>query len=253
MVSVPTWIGAYNKALASGADEQEAIYAGDKAVRVSQGSGAPKDMAAITRGTGQWGKALTLMTMFYTFFSAQYQRQRTLYRDMTGEDVRRPRDMPRLMARAWWLIVVPPLLTEVLKAGLGGGQPPEDDEWWAQWILRKMISNAIGPIPLARDMFEPAWIAARGGQAFNPQISPVNRALSTWVNSARDVGDIARGEETTKATQNMLESVGYATGLVPGQIASAVQFLVDVGNGDADPDGFGDWVEGLSTGKLAEE
>ncbi|MCL5460344.1 hypothetical protein M3M33_17030, partial [Loigolactobacillus coryniformis] len=78
---------------------------------------------------GKWGEALKLMTMFYTYFSAMYQRERTLYRDVTGEDVRRPRDMPRLMARAWWLIVVPPLLTEVLKAGLGGGQPPEDDEW----------------------------------------------------------------------------------------------------------------------------
>lgn len=252
-VVVPTWLGAYNKALSEGMDDQDAVYAADKAVRVSQGAGAPKDMAAITRGTGKWGEALKLMTMFYSYFSAMYQRERTLGRDVLGSDQRRPRNVPRLAARAFWLLIVPPLLTEVLKAGLGGGDAPDDDEWWTQWVLRKLLANSIGPIPMARDVFEPAWNAARGGQAFTPAFSPVNRALSSFVDSARDVGKIARGDETTKATKHILETAGYATGLIPGQVASAAQFLVDVGDGDADPQGFADWVQGLSTGKIKED
>lgn len=71
VVSVPTWLAGYNKALAEGMTEEEAAYAGDKAVRVSQGAGAPKDLAAIQRGTGKWGEALKLFTMFYSYFSAQ--------------------------------------------------------------------------------------------------------------------------------------------------------------------------------------
>ena len=113
-----------------------------------------------------------------------------------------------------------------------------------------MVSNALGPIPLARDIFEPAWNKARGGQTFNPTFTPIQRVYDSVVNVSGDFGDIARGDETTKATKHILETVGYATGLVPGQVASATQFLVDVGAGDADPEGLADWIEGLSKGKI---
>lgn len=249
LVSVGTWMGAYNKAIHEGMDEADARYSADKAVRQSQGSGAPKDMAAIQRGTGKYGEALKLMTMFYTFFSAQYQRERTLVRDAMGADTRKARNVPRLAARAFWMLVLPPLLVEVVKMALAGGGP-DDDEWWAQWTMRKLLANAIGPIPMARDFFEPAWNIAVGNRAFNPSISPVQRALETATKTVGDVGKMARGEETKQATRNIMETVGYATGLVPGQLAQATQFLVDVGSGDADPKGFADWVEGLSSGKL---
>jgi len=251
-VSLPTWIGAYNQALSEGMSEQDAAYAGDKAVRQSQGSGGPKDLAAISRGTGKHGEALKLLTMFYSYFSAQYQRQRTLARDAMGVDARRPRNLPRLAARAWWLIVLPPLLVEVLKMPLGSGGP-DDDEWWAQWALRKMLANSVGAIPLARDLFEPSWNAVVEGKVYNPSISPVQRAYDSVINSAKDAGKIAHGQETKRATRDTLETMGYATGLVPGQVAAAAQFLVDVGSGDADPQGFGDWLEGLSSGRLKDK
>ena len=79
------------------------------------------------------------------------------------------------------------------------------------------------------------------------------RALETFVNSAGDLGKIVRGEETKHATKDVLETAGYFTGLVPGQVASATQFLVDVGNGDTTPQDFGDWLEGLSTGRIDEK
>lgn len=73
-------------------DEQASIYAADKSVRLSQGSGSPKDLAAVVRGTGQWDQALKLMTQFYSYMSAFYQRQRTLERDIAG--VRKLNDLP---------------------------------------------------------------------------------------------------------------------------------------------------------------
>lgn len=248
-VVVPTWIGAYNKALSEGMTETDAAYSADKAVRASQGAGAPKDLAAIQRGTGKWGEALKLFTMFYSYFSAYYQRQRTLARDVRGVDTRRPRNVPRLAARAFWLLIVPPLLTEILKAPLGAGGP-DDDEAWLQWISRKLIANALGPIPLARDVFEPAWNKAIKGKFYSPSISPLQRAYDSITNTAGDAGKIWRGEDTKRATRDVLETAGYVTGLVPGQVAAATQFLVDVSEGDADPQTFGDWLEGLSSGKI---
>jgi hypothetical protein len=250
VVSVPTWMAGYDNAIKAGMAETDAVYAADKAVRQSQGAGGPKDLAAIQRGTGKHGEALKLMTMFYSYFSAQYQRQRTIARDAFGEDTRKPRNMPRLAARAFFLIVLPTLLTEVLRGAVGASAGPDDDEWWSQWLARKLLANSLGPIPLVRDVFEPAWNKARGKGFAGTSITPVQRALESFVGSAGDIGKLARGEETKHATKDVLETAGYMTGLVPGQVASATQFLVDVGSGDADPQNFGDWLEGLSTGKI---
>jgi len=250
LVSVPTWMAAYESALVSGMDEQDARYAGDKAVRKSQGAGGPKDLAAIQRGTGKWGEALKLFTMFYSYFSAQYQRERTLARDIGGADVRRSRSAPQLAARAFFLLVLPPMLVEVLRTAVGAKGGPDDEEWWAQWTMRKLLANALGPIPVVRDLFEPTWNAVAGNKVFNPSLSPLQRAMDSVVKVGRDVGKMVEGEETKQATRDVLELTGYATGLVPGQLAASTQFLVDVGNGDVDPQGFSDWLEGLSTGKL---
>lgn len=66
-------------------------------------------------------------------------------------------------------------------------------------------------------------------------------------------GNLIEGDETTRATRNALEATGYATGLVPGQVATAAQFLVDVGYGEQDPETVAEWWEGLTKGKVSEK
>ncbi|RSY83109.1 acetyltransferase [Sphingomonas koreensis] len=249
VVSIPTWLGGYNKAIAGGAEEIDAVYAADKAVRSSQGASGAKDLAAVARGDGKWGEALKFFTMFYSYLSAFHQRQRSLGRDIAsavrGRDYRAT---PRLVARAWWLIVVPPVLAELL-----AGRGPAEDEDWGWWSFRKMLFQMLGPIPLVRDIGEPVWAKATGQPSFGYSISPLQRVGETFVNLAGDVGKASRGEETKRATRNTLEAAGYATGLVPGQAAAAAQFLVDVGYGEQDPDGVAEWWEGLTTGKIKDE
>lgn len=245
LVVVPTWMAGYSKALSEGLTEEQAIYAADKAVRQSQGAAGAKDIAAVARGQGQWGQALKLMTMFYSYLSAVYQRQRTLGRDVASAA---PRDLPGLMARAWWLVVVPPLLSELL-----AGRGPGEEEDWGWWSFKQMLLQSLGAIPLVRDVARPAWEALAGGRPFDYQLSPMQRVGQVVVDSAKDAGRIARGEETKRATRNTLETVGYWTGLVPGQVATATQFLVDVGYGEQDPQTVGDWFEGLTKGKVKED
>ena len=243
MVVIPTWIAAYNKALAAGLDDHAAIYAADKVIRQSQGSGGAKDLAAIQRGTGSWGEALKLSTMFYSYFSALYQRQRTLGRDVAGT-TGQPRDLPGVMARALWLVVVPPILSQLIS-----GRGPGDDDDWGIWSFKQMLFNALAPIPFVRDLAQPVWDKAAGNKTFGYQLSPVQRAGETMVNVAGDVGKLTKGEPTKRATADVLEATGYATGLVPGQIATATQFLVDVGYGTQDPEGVAEWYRGLTRGK----
>lgn len=246
MVVVPTWIGAYNKAQAAGMDEEASVYAADKAVRMSQGSGSPKDLAAIARGTGQWGQALKLMTMFYSYMSAFYQRQRTLGRDIAG--IRKVGDVPAVLARAWWLIVVPPLMAQIL-----GGNGPNDDEDWGFWAFKQMLFQSLGPIPGVRDVASPLVEGLTGGKPFDYQFTPIQRSFQSLVESARDVHKMIEGEDAKRPVRNALEVAGYWTGLVPGQIATSTQFLVDVANGEQDPETAAEWYRGLTKGKIKEE
>jgi hypothetical protein len=241
MVVIPTWIAAYNKEIAAGADEADAIYAADKVVRQSQGSGAAKDLAAIQRGTGRWGEAQKFFTMFYSYFSAMYQRQRSLGRDVAGAG---SKDVAKLLARAWWLLVVPAIMSQLLT-----GRGPKDDEDWGTWAFKQMLFNSLGTLPFVRDLAQPAWDKAAGNKSFGYQLSPVQRIGESIVNVAGDAGAALKGKETKHATKDVLETAGYTTGLVPGQIASATQFLVDVGYGSQTPEGVGEWYRGLTTGK----
>ena len=175
--------------------------------------------------------------------SAIYQRQRTLGRDVAGAVRERAVGaFPELLARAWWLLVVPPILSELL-----AGRAPEEDEDWGLWAMQKMLLQAIGPIPGIRDA------AGALSSGFGYKFTPAARGFETLVSAFRDGSRIVQGEETKRATRNALETVGYATGLVPGQLATATQFLVDVGYGEQDPEGIREWYEGLTTGKVKEK
>ncbi len=243
-VTIPTWIGAYNRALHEGMAEEQAIYYADKAIRSTQGSASAKDLAAVATGQGQWGQALKLMTLFYSYVSTVYQRQRTLARDARRA---KPRDLPQLMARAWWLMVLPPLLSELL-----AGRGPDDDEDWGAWAFKNMLFQVVGAIPVVRDAARPLYDKIAGNRGFDYQLSPIQRSVQTIINAAGNVADIATGEETKNATRTMLEATGYITGMVPGQFAQSAQFLVDVADGEQDPQTFGDWYEGLTTGKISQ-
>jgi hypothetical protein len=243
VVCIPSWLGAYNKATEEGMSEEDAIYAADKAVRQAQGAGAAKDLARVQRGTGKAGEAMKLTTMFYSYMSAFYQRQRQLGRD-TGEAIRERnlRDFPSLLARAFWLYFIPSALSELL-----AGRGPDDDEDWGMWAMQKMLLSALGPLPVIRD------IAGGVASGFGYEFTPASGLGRTAVNVWKDASHIVQGEDTKRATRNALELAGYATGKVTGQVAAATQFLVDVGYGDQDPQNVGDWWEGLTKGKVKEE
>ncbi|ALC13838.1 MuF-C-terminal domain-containing protein [Sphingopyxis sp. 113P3] len=243
VVVIPTWLGAYDKAIAEGMSEDDAVYAADKAVRQSQGAGAAKDLAAIQSGRGTFGEAAKLLTMFYSYMSAFYQRQRSFARDVRAAKLS---DGPGLLARAWWLFIVPPLLSELL-----AGRTPDDDddESWAEWALSNIIFQIFGPVPVLRDIGPTLWAKATDRPTFGYRFTPAQGGVESIINVGSDLGKIWRGEETKRATRNAIETTGYFTGLTTGQMAVAAQFLVDVGSGDANPDGIGEWWRGLTTGK----
>ena len=114
-----------------------------------------------------------------------------------------------------------------------------------------MLFQAVGAIPVVRDAARPLYDTLAGNRAFDYQLSPIQRSIQTIIDAIGAGADIATGEDTSHATRTMLEATGYVTGMVPGQLAQSTQFLVDVAYGEQDPQTFGDWLEGLTKGKLS--
>ena len=90
MVDVPTWIGAYTKAMEEGVDgrpvvdEAEAISLADQAVKESQSSGELMDQSGMQRGSPLW----KLWTNFYSFFSSTYNNTAHAYNKTDFKNVR---------------------------------------------------------------------------------------------------------------------------------------------------------------------
>ena len=243
-VSITSWVGAYNRALVKdGMTEDQAIAYADGVIRKSQGSGSAKDLAAIQRGKGNAGEAAKLLTMYYSYMSAFYQRQRILGRDTATAIRERDAAMfPVLLARTVSLYFLPALAAELL-----AGRGPDDDEDWTEWMLRTVGLAALGPIPIIRDIA--GGVASGFGYNFSPA-SGLGRAVTDVI---KDGARIVQGEETKKATKHALEAVGYATGYIPGQLATSTQFLVDVAYDEQDPETVADWWRGITTGKVEDE
>ena len=120
-VDLPTWLGAYEKALAEGRSEGLAVADADRAVMNSQGSGRVQDLSGYERGNA-WTK---LFTVFYTFFNTALN---------LAVVAGKTEELPKAAAKILLILVVQPALETLLKAGaneiLTGGDDDDDDDPW---------------------------------------------------------------------------------------------------------------------------
>ena len=119
MVDLPTWIGAYNKAISEGKAEAEAVAIADRILIEAQGSGRFQDLSAMERGNA-WAQ---LFTVFYTFFNTTYNLCRLTMNAKSG--LAAARDLTLLLVAQ---PVIETFLREALKIKQDDGE--DDDEYW---------------------------------------------------------------------------------------------------------------------------
>ena len=133
-VDLPTWLGAYEKALYEGKSETAAIAEADRAVINTQGSGRLSDLSAYERGNA-WQK---LMTVFYTFFNAVLQN--AIYAGMVKNKLGAAKDMLILLA-------LQPVLESFMRSGanelFGLSGDGEDDDEKMKRFLKEAGLNAV--------------------------------------------------------------------------------------------------------------
>lgn len=142
MADMPTWLGAYEKAIAEGNAEERAVALADQAVIDAQGGGQIKDLAQIQRG----GPLLKLWTNFYSFFNVAYN----LGVEKTKQKITQPKMYPSLAMDYLLLFVVPSVMVSIMKAALEGETDDEDE--LTKRIIGDQISYLMGTMVGLREV-----------------------------------------------------------------------------------------------------
>ena len=150
-LSIPVWKFAYDKkilelqskeGLTAEFVEQEAIIAGDRAVRDIFGSGDTKDSAAIQRSRDAW---VQLFVPFYSYAN-------TLYNIIAeGNYARKDQgNYWRFVRVLWWTVAMPALGMMAYKAMTNGDD--DDPEKLAKSFIEETASQAMMGVPIIRDI-----------------------------------------------------------------------------------------------------
>ncbi|MEW8025984.1 MAG: hypothetical protein AB2803_20020 [Candidatus Thiodiazotropha sp.] len=199
-VSLPTWLGAYEKSLAEGKNESDAIAFADSMVRMSQSAGGAKDLATVQSGP----ELHRMFTMFYSYFSVLYNLIRRRVKISKSEGWA---STPRAAMSFLYLIVLPSVLSELI-----AGRGPEDDEDEAIWAMKTVAGYPAATIVLGRD------IANGVLSPYGYDLSPIGNAIGSLGNASKSVADIVMGDGDETDLKNLTMATGYVFGLPARQL-----------------------------------
>jgi hypothetical protein len=239
--ALPTWMGAYKKALSEGSSETDAVYFGDKTVRNAHGGTGAKDLSAVQRGNNN--EFFKLFTMFYSFWNHNVNRlmdTARLARELpTSQNFRG--DLGRVVMRT----LIYTLGVQIIHSMMHPKKPGDEDQSWGTWAAKELALSATSGIPVVRDLAA-HWI--EGGDY---AVTPAAAAVRTISQSGTDAMHALNGEETSgKWLKHAANTTGYVFGVPTGQLGDSVQFLWDVNRGYQDPRNFKDWWNGLLHGDM---
>lgn len=219
-VSTATWLGAYQEYVSKNpSDEAAAILHADRTVRLTQGTGSVKDMAKITNSS----ELMKLFTMFYSFFSAQYNMQVDLTRK-TSNDIKAGNLYNVLTERLpqWMYLTVFPAIFGALLSGQG----PEDDEDKLWWATKKAMVYPTAAVPFVRDVVG-AWESG-----FDYKLSPASKFFQSSVRALENLGE----GDLTGLIKPAAEAGAVYLKLPAGQTINTVEGLwKGLENGDFEP------------------
>jgi predicted GNAT family acetyltransferase len=207
-VDIPTWIGAYDKAILADNSEERAIALADQAVRSAQGNGAISDLSEIERGGG----AQKLFTSFYSYFN-------TVHNLIEAQRRTPGRGNAAWVSHGIMLTMLPAvlmvILREVLVAGDGSGE-----EELAQKMIEEGVASLFSTMVGVRELTGAAKMLA-GASKQDYQGPAGLRALSVAFRGAGVATDGELDAKDLKAAVNVLGLIGLPSAQINRTIAGA--------------------------------
>lgn len=219
MVDVPTWLGAYEKAIAEGNAEDRAVALADQAVLDSQGGGQLKDLARVQRG----GAGQKLFTNFYSFFNTTYN---LAVESGRATDFGNPLQVGKLVANYLLLFTLPAVWGFALKEALRGDDDEDDFDKVAKRLAIEQVNYLLGTMVLAREIGS----AVTG---FNGYQGPAGTRFFSEVGKL--VKQTGQGDVDMALVKAAANTVGIAAHLPSGQVMKSVEGTVAVMDGKAGP------------------
>ena len=231
IADMPTWWGAYQKALADvnvdmteEAIEKRAIALADQAVLDSQSGGQIKDLAQVQRG----GAALKLFTVFYGYFSASYNLG---VERAKGTNFRKPLDIMHLGWDFLMLFSVPAVLGMLLKEALQPGDEDDEEELAKKlagehisYLMNMMVGvrEAVGAVQYmtGTKQFDSAY-GGPAGLRFFQELDKLGK-------------QIGQGEIDRAFTRSAVNVLGITAHLPSAQINRTIDGVIAISEGETE-------------------
>lgn len=223
LVDIPTWFGAYEKALHEGHSDAEAVDLADWAVMNSQGSGRPGDLSAVERGN-PWQK---LFTVFYTFFNTALNLA-----VVSGKT----QSTMKAAAQILTICILQPVLEygirEAAASLLGQEDDDDEDEFWAKHLK----GAAIASLQFDAGMVWGVREFASAMSDYGYRGPTAMRKITDSVKAIKDAQGILFEDKefTERALRDFISALGSWTGIPVSPINQAIKGYNLIEEGESD-------------------
>ena len=251
VISPVVWLGGYNQAIEAGMSETDAVRAGDSAVRETQGSQAPEDVAAFETGSA-----------FYRMF-VQFAGYFNMNANLLGtEFVKLSRDMGLKKGAGRGLYVLTlgflaPAIAGELIIQLFRGGPDDDDkdgEYLDDWLVALFgyapLRYATAMVPGIGPAVN-ATVNTLNNKPYDDRIStaPAISMIEAAVKAPIDLYKaIVEDGKPSKAIKEIATLISMTVGVPASAAAKPASYLADVAAGRVAPTSIPDAVRGTITG-----
>lgn len=231
LTAKPVWMQAYSNAVSNGKTEQEAIDYADMIIRRTIGSARMTDVSSLQRG----GPIFKLLTMFQSFFNAQYNQWVREYGHdrMLIKQGKKGEAYERMFAfvMAKFLMMSIASLTLALENPFGD----KDEDDWPD-LLHEMKNYGFGLLGPAGQVGSVFVGKMLGMQEFDYRMSVVQSTLEKGFKVAGTINKAATGKaEVAEGVEAVTDVAGLAVG-IPQQANRLLWNLYDILFNDMSPE-----------------
>jgi GGDEF domain-containing protein len=245
-VDVITWSGAYDQAVAEGANERDAVRRADSAVRMTQGTFNAEDVSRLETGS----PFVRAFTQFYTYFNMQANLLGSAAVGAIRENG--VKGAAPTLLKLYSAFAVAAILSEAITFAARGGKDPDDDELDValQLLVMSQVRTVTAMIPIVgaganyvMNLLNDKKYDDRISTApFLSQMEASLRAPVSLYKYAADDGSMKM------AVKDTLVAIGMITGLPAGALGRPLGYLAGMEDGKYEPSGPVDLTRGLITG-----
>lgn len=192
LVDIPTWHGAYQKALAEGHSESRSREIADQVVLDSQGGGHNKDRSIVHRNH-------PFLTMFYSYFSSM---ENLWAESASSQDYKSIKGQVGFLRDATLLLLIPSVGQAIIFSALRGDDwDDKDTKDWMLEMLGSIGGTALGMFIILRE-------CAAVFSGFGYQGPPISRILSDVGKAATTLmSDRAEADDQVLAGLNIVADI----------------------------------------------